>query len=219
MQRHTRPTFEIGEALRAGWERLWPNIIPMALFALVVWVVNGLLQSLQAQAGGFGRFVLGVISFLVTQLIAIGWIKITLDIIDGRQVNAEAVVDRFRLIVPYLVAAVLFSLMVTVGLILLIVPGIILAVTFGFYGFHIVDTGDRDPIAALRRSAEITRGHRLQLFLFGLVLLGLNLLGILLLIVGVLVTSAISLLALAYVYRRLAGASPISDVTPTEGPA
>jgi uncharacterized membrane protein len=96
--------------------------------------------------------------------------------------------------------------MVGIGLVLLIVPGVIVAIVFAFYGFHIVDTGSTDPIGALRRSAEITRGHRWQLFLFGLLLIGLNLLGILLLVVGVLFTSGISLLAVAYVYRRLSPA-------------
>lgn len=100
--------------------------------------------------------------------------------------------------------------MVSIGLILLIVPGIILAIIFVFYGFHIVDTGSTDPIGALRRSAEITRGHRWQLFLLGLVLLGINILGLLALIIGVLFTSGISLLAIAHVYRRLVPA-PVGD--------
>jgi uncharacterized membrane protein len=208
MQQHTGRRFEIGDAIRAGWRGLWPNLLPMALFALVVWLVNGLLQYFQDETSGVVRFLLSVIGFIITQLIAIGWIKIALDIIDGRPVRADAVRDRFRLVVPYLVAAVLYSLMVAIGLVLLIVPGIIVAIVFAFYGFHIVDTGSFDPIGALRRSAEITRGHRLQLFLLGLVLLGLNLLGVLLLVVGVLFTSAISLLAVAYVYRRLAGPAP-----------
>ncbi|HEU4541955.1 MAG TPA: hypothetical protein VFR23_12585 [Jiangellaceae bacterium] len=206
MQQHTGPRFDIGEAVSAGWQRLWPNILPMAAFALVVWLVNLVFQLLQRDANAGGRFVFGLISFVVSQLVAIGWIKIALDITDGRPVNAQAVIDKFRLVVPYLIAALLYALMVTVGLVLLIVPGIIVAIVFAFYGFHIVDTGSTDPIGALRRSAEITRGQRWQLFLFGLLLIGLNLLGILLLIIGVLFTSAISLLAVAHVYRRLVSA-------------
>lgn len=206
MQQHTGPRFDIGEAVSAGWQRFWPNILPMALFALIVWAVNGLFQLLQRDASAGGRFVLSLISFVLGQLIAIGWIKIALDITDGRPIDAQAVIDKFKLVVPYLIAALLYALMVGFGLILLIVPGVIVAIVFAFYGFHIVDTGSTDPIGALRRSADITRGHRWQLFLFGLLLIGLNLLGILLLIVGVLITSGISLLAIAYVYRRLSPA-------------
>lgn len=216
MQQHAGPRFEIGSAISAGWQRLWPNILPMAAFALVVWAVNGLVQVLQRDAGTAGRFFFSLVGFIIGQLVAIGWIKIALDITDGRPVNAQAITDRFRLVVPYLVAAVLYSLMVGIGLIFLIVPGIILAIVFAFYGFHIVDTGSTDPIGALRRSAEITRGHRWQLFLLGLVLLGLNILGLLLLLIGVLFTSGISLLAVAYVYRRL---SPAQSADPRLGTA
>ena len=212
MQQHIGPRFDIGEAVSAGWQRFWPNILPMAVFALVVWAVNGLFQLLQRDSNAGGRFVLSLISFVLGQLIAIGWIKIALDITDGRPINAQAVIDKFRLVVPYLIAALLYALMVGVGLILLIVPGVVAAIVFAFYGFHIVDTGSTDPIGALRRSAEITRGHRWQLFLFGLLLIGLNLLGILLLIVGVLITSGISLLAIAHVYRRLSAAPAAPDV-------
>jgi uncharacterized membrane protein len=213
MQQHTGPRFDIGEAVSAGWQRFWPNILPMAAFAVIVWAINGVFQLLQRDANAGGRFLLGLISFVVSQLVAIGWIKIALDITDGRSINTQAVIEKFRLVVPYLIAALLYALMVTIGLILLIVPGIIVLIVFAFYGFHIVDTGSTDPIGALRRSAEITRGQRGRLFLFGLLLIGINLLGILLLIVGVLFTSGISLLAVAHVYRKLAPAT-VADPTP-----
>lgn len=211
MQQPTGRRFEIGQALGAGWRSFWPNILPMALFAVIVWAVNALIQLAQNDANWFVGFLLGVAGFIVGQLVAIGWIKLALDITDGRPVSAEAIVDRFRLVVPYLIAAVLFSLMVGIGLILLIVPGVILFIVFAFYGFHIVDTGEKNPIEALRRSAELTRGHRWHLFLFGLVLIGINILGLLVLIVGVLISSGISLLAVAHVYRRLV--APVADST------
>lgn len=203
--------FDISEAIGAGWRRFWPNILPMALFALLVWLVNILVQAFLDDANGFVRFLFSLLSLVISQLVAIGWIKIALDITDGRPVNAQAVVDRFRLVVPYLVAAVLYALMVAVGLILFIVPGIIVAIVFAFYGFHIVDTGSADPIGALRRSAEITKGQRGRLFLLGLALIGINLIGILVFVVGVLFTSGISLLAVAHVYRKLEPA-PTRDV-------
>ena len=203
--------WDVGEAIAQGWKRFWPNILPMALFAVVVWGVSFLLQLLQPdEAGAFAAFVVNALRFLVGQLIAIGWIALALDITDGRPISADRIVSRFRVIVPYLIAAVLFSLMVSVGLVLLIVPGIIVILVFGFYGFHIVDTGQTNPIAALSRSMELTRGHRLQLLLLGLLLVLINIVGVLLLIVGVLFTSGISLLAVAYVYRQL---SPVRSLS------
>jgi uncharacterized membrane protein len=205
---------DMGAAIRHGWNRLWPNIVPMGLFTLIVWAVNLVLSGLEG-------VLLSILGFVVSQLLAIGWIKIALDITDGRPVTASAVTERFGLIGSYLLAALAYTVMVFVGLVLLIVPGIILAIVFAFYGFHIVDTGDRSPVRALRRSAEITRGERGRLFLFGVLLIALNILGLLVLVVGVLVTSAISILAAAYVYRQLsgtAGAAPGEPGQPDASP-
>jgi uncharacterized membrane protein len=63
-----------------------------------------------------------------------------------------------------------------------------------------------DPIEALRHSSHITSGNRWSVFVFLLAALALNIVGVLLLlVVGVLVTSAVTLIAGAHVYRQLDG--------------
>ena len=60
-------------------------------------------------------------------------------------------------------------------------PGIIFAFVFGFYGFVIAERGDGvGVIESLKRSADLTRGHRWQLFGLGIVLFLINLVGALL---------------------------------------
>lgn len=216
MQQPIERNFQIGQALGVGWRNFWPNILPMALFALIVWAVNGLVNLAQGEANWFVGFLLALAGFVIGQLVAIGWIKLALDINDGRPIRADAIIDRFRLVIPYLIAALLFGIMVAIGLVLLIVPGVIAFLAFWFYGFHIVDTGETNPIEALRRSAELTRGHRWHLLGFGLVLIGVNILGLLVFIVGVLISSGISLLAVAHVYRRLA--IPVTDTAARAAP-
>ena len=202
MVTETSSRFSIKRALKVGWERFLANIGPMALYALVVWVLSFLLNAPNRPDSAIGSLLLGLVSLIVGQLIALGWVRIALDAVDGRRVSVDSIAAGFRLLIPYAIAAIIYSVAVAVGLILLIVPGIIVAIMWCFYGFIIVDRGV-DPMTALRRSAELTRGERLHLFGFGLVLLGLNILGLLLFIVGVLVTSAVSQLAIASVYRQL----------------
>lgn len=201
-------SFSYGDALRHGWRAFTANIGPMALYALVVVAVSVLVNVVFGTPEGTRSFVGNIVVFLVNQLVAIGWLRIALDAVDGRQIDTDRVRGAFSVFVPFLVAAILFSLGVTIGLILLIVPGIIFAVIFGFYGWGLVDGAVDDGVAALRHSAEITRGHRWQLFGFVIVLILFNLLGLLALLVGVLITSAVSILALAHVYRQLAGGAP-----------
>lgn len=106
--------------------------------------------------------------------------------------------------ISYVIASLIFSVMLAVGLVLLIIPGLIVAVVFGLYGWALVDK-HLDPIESLRESSRLTAGHRGRLFLFLLAAIGLNILGLFALIIGVLVTSAVTLIAAGHIYRQLDG--------------
>ena len=70
---------------------------------------------------------------------------------------------------------------------------------------------------ALSRSADITKGVRMDLFVFGLLIVGLNFLGLLALGVGLLVPAPISMVAGAYVYRQLDAQTNTGAAGPAEG--
>jgi len=204
---HRSRDFDIGASFRYGWERFKDNFGPLAIAALAVFLTNAVVSTLTRQTDGVVAFVMSVISFFVGQVIAMGWVRMSLKIADGEEASVADFVERLDLLLPYAIASLLFSLMVAFGLVALIVPGIFLAIVFCFYGPAVVDE-ELGSIDALQRSAAITRGYRGKLFLFWLAVLGLNILGLLVFVVGVLVTSGISLLAFAYVYRSLAGRPP-----------
>jgi uncharacterized membrane protein len=198
-------SFQIGEAIRFGWERFKENIGPLAIAALAVLAVNLLFNLLQASVTGrFGRFLVALLSFFVSQIVAMGWLRMSLNIVDGRPADVSDFFQRADLFIPYVIASFIFSVVVAIGLVLLIVPGLYALATFCYYGFRIIDV-ERNATEALSDSATITRGERWHILGFIGVLLLLNILGVLLLIVGVVVTLGISLIATAYVYRQLAG--------------
>lgn len=197
-------SLDIGEAFRAGWRGFVANIGPLIVVALAVWVVTAVVNWLATDTSGVVRFIMGWVSFFVSQLVALVWISLGLAIVDGREITTDTVLPSGGTFVSYLIASLLFSLMLGVGLILLVIPGLIVAVVFGLYGWALVDK-NLDPLEALRHSSRITRGRRGQVFLFVLAAIGLNLLGLVLLLVGVLVTSAVTLIAAGNAYRQLDG--------------
>jgi uncharacterized membrane protein len=101
-----------------------------------------------------------------------------------------------------LIAAILVWFILTIGFLLLVVPGIILALIFCFYSYAIVDRG-LGPIDALKHSAAVTKGARMALLGFWIVAFLLNLVGLLALVIGLFVTGPITMVAAAYVYRKL----------------
>ncbi|AZR73372.1 hypothetical protein BBF96_08240 [Anoxybacter fermentans] len=85
---------------------------------------------------------------------------------------------------------------------LFVIPGIIWWIKFRFFSYFIVDKGF-GPIKALKKSSEITRDVKLDLFLFEVLLRFINVVGALCLVVGLVITVPVTLVANAYVYREL----------------
>jgi uncharacterized membrane protein len=196
------PSLDITEAFRAGWRGFVANVGPMLVVALIVWLVTGLVNWWSTDTAGVVGLLLNWVSFFVGQLVGIVWIALALAVLDGREISSDTLLPSGQVFVSYLIASLLFSIMVVVGLVLLIIPGIIVALVFGLYGWALVDHR-LDPVEALRHSSRITSGNRLQLLGFVLVALVVNIIGVLLFIVGVLVTSAVTLIAAGHAYRQL----------------
>lgn len=202
--------FGIGEAIRYGWRGLLRNLAPLAGIGLVVLVVNIVVnvitESVNTTAGRFGAFLL---STIVSLLVGMGWIRVALTVVDGGRPHVEQLIRTDQLL-PYAITSLLFGAAVLVGLVLFVIPGIYVAARWGFATYAVIDEG-LGVGAAFERSSSITEGRRLKLVLFALAILALNLVGLLAFVVGVILTAGVSLVAVAYVYRRLGG-SPVADL-------
>lgn len=199
-------SFSIGEAIGFGWKRFQANIGPLISAALAIVVINLVFSLLQRS---FLGWLFSLIGWFVSILISMGLIRIALKIVDGRPVEVADLFQRADLALPYFIASVLVGIAVAIGFALLIIPGIYLAITFGFFGYNIVDK-EHGIVQSIEQSAAITRGRKGELFAYGVGLIFFNLLGLLALGVGVLVTIPVSLLATAYVYRKLNG-EPVAE--------
>lgn len=111
-----------------------------------------------------------------------------------------------------MVGSIIYGVIVSLGLILLIIPGIVWAIKFQFFDYLIIDKG-LGPIDALEKSSEITRGVKLDLLTFGILIWIINLLGLLCLVVGLFVTIPITVVAKAFVYRKLLHETPRENYT------
>ena len=202
-----RGEFRVGDAISYGWTAYWKNVGPMVLLALVIFGVNILIGLIGGAVDNVAsQIVLNVISFVVGIILAMGLIRASLAVVEGGvpNVNMLLITDGFG---SYLVASILVSIGVLLGLIALIIPGIILAIMWHFFGYVIVENPTMRPTDAMRRSAEITKGHRWQLFGLGLLLLLMNIVGVLLCVIPVIFTYGITAITVAYAYKVLSGQS------------
>jgi uncharacterized membrane protein len=195
----------VGDAISYGWNAYWKNVGPMVLITLVIFVVQLLISIVGSGTdGAMARVVLQLLSFVVGIILAMGLIRASLAVCEGRKPEVSMLMQTDGFF-NYLVAAILFGIGVFFGLVLLIVPGIIFAVVFHYFGYAIVQQPELGAIDALKRSADITRGYRWQLFGLALLLMLINFVGLLACGIGVLFTYGISAIAIAYAYKTLSG--------------
>ncbi len=76
--------------------------------------------------------------------------------------TGEAFKKAFKKFIPMLITSIVYSVMVTIGLVLLIVPGIILLSRGALSGLVIFEE-DLGPIKAIKRSFELTKGHTTEM--------------------------------------------------------
>jgi uncharacterized membrane protein len=172
---------------------------------VIIVVVHLVLGAIASNASNLaGRLVIQLISFIVGIVLAMGLIRASLAVLEGRRPEVAMLfqTDGFG---SYLVAAILVGLAVFVGLFLCIVPGVILGLMWAFFGYVIVENPNIGPTDAMRRSAEITKGYRWQLLGLTILLFLINVVGAIALGIGLLFTYGISAVALAYTYKVLSG--------------
>lgn len=203
METTNQRVFSIAEALRFAWSALKTNMNPLVIFG-AAYALLALLQS------AFQRGKAGLLALLVqvAQLvIVLALTRVALKIHDGVALDFS---DKGRFVTgfaSYFLTSLLYGLIVFGGMLLVLVPGFIWAMQFGFAMLLNAEYG-RDPIEALKESSRLTRGHRWELFLFALTLAGINLLGLLAFGIGIAFTIPLSMLAMTYVYRRVQAHGP-----------
>lgn len=152
-------------------------MLPLALWGAVT-LVPLLLKA--NQPGGPGELFVasmvgsGLLAFVATLVLAIlfapAMSRLALAAARDERPRLSAIFD-FRRARTFVGAGFLAALAIFGATLLLIVPGIIVALGLAFVSFFVVDDASLGVTASLRASWNASRGHRLHLF--GLVLIGL----------------------------------------------
>ncbi len=148
----------------------FPGLISMAAFALAF--PNPAFESLSQETTSLlilAGITIAIISAIIYIVLELGLLQIALSFRDGKVPEIEDLFKGYPLFLNYLVATILYGLIVGIGFILLIVPGIYLSLKYQFYGYLIVDKG-MGPIEALKESGRLTEGAKKDLLIFWLVL-------------------------------------------------
>lgn len=216
--------FSAPDAATFGWEKVKGFLGFFVLLSLVLGVVSMIVDSLTGlvQPDQFFAFMIAqLISLAVSGIITLGVAGIALAVTNDLEPKVDQFFEPLDKFMNWFIATILMMLAVVAGFVLLIIPGIIVALKLQFYTYYIVDK-NMSAMDALKASWNDTRGQLGQLFVWMLISIALVILGALALLVGLLVTMPIVGLGTAWIYRQVSGASagaiPNTMDEPAPGP-
>jgi hypothetical protein len=207
--------WELGEVYTAGWETLKRQpILAVGLFILYL-VPNlasagsGILDATGIlESGSMLSLMIGLsaslIALIINQFLQVGLVRMFVAAAKGQEASLGLLfsgADRFLPMVGY---SIVSGFAVVFGLVLLIVPGVILAIGLSLGQYYLIDQR-QGVFESMKLSWEVTRGNRMDLFIFFLVGGALALLGLCACFVGTFVTTSIVMAAMAVIYLRRSG--------------
>jgi len=218
-----RPTdfgIGIGEIFVKGFEGYRRAFGPLTLAGLITIGVYAIFRvpanNLYIDDRVFTSIGVDLIGLLVSGTIAHAWFRLALAAADGEPITLSEAFSRKRSFYHQAVASFWFWAGVLLGLrYLLGIPSIVAVLFYAFFGYVIADGRARGGMDALGTSVRVGHRRRIGLFAIASLLTIVNMVGLLPLgfgdsplamvgaVIGFAITSSISLIAGAVVYRAL----------------
>ena len=158
---------------------------------------------------------INLVGSIAAGAIAVPWYRFALDAVDGNTIELRSVLDKPKMFFYQAVASFWFWAGVLLGLSYLRgIPSIFIALLYAFHGYVIADEKARSGLLALGHSVRLTEGKRIGLFAIMALLaffnfcgaiavgFGVNPLTIFLAYAGVVVTTSITVVFGAILYRE-----------------
>lgn len=213
--------FSTKEAIGFGWTNLkahWKFLLVIGLISILGSVVPNVMPQVLANQSVLIRLLLTIAAWIFSVILSMGVINIMLMFVDGKMPQLTDLFTSAHLFIKFILAQILMLVVLFIGYMLFIIPGIIFSVRLQFVTYAIVDK-KLGPIGALKYSWAVTKGQFWRLSVFNLVNGLVMILGILALGIGIIVAIPVTSLATAFVYRKLSVNSAGPDSAPLPQPA
>ena len=140
-------------------------IVPFFLFAIISGVLQNqdIIKSIYSDYGVFSGAVYSVLVLVVGSVIAVGLASFSLSIIEG-QMDINKLKDGLSIVNKAFIFYVLYIVIVLLGFICLIVPGIVFSLMFSQVYYILCKDPEIGVIDAFKKSAAMMNGHKWQYF-------------------------------------------------------
>lgn len=195
----------VGSSYSNGWRQLWKYFLELFLIIIISILialptaVGEIRDSLITPILGMFAVAYGV---LIEGPIGYGVSFAYLKAARGDKLKVTDMFEVFRNYLNAVLAGLLVGIIIVVGLVLLIIPGIIFACKLAFTPYLVVDR-KREVIEAVKESWSMTGGHAWKVFFIGLLAIPIGIAGLIFFGVGIIVSIMWVSLALASLYHAV----------------
>lgn len=209
--------FSVGEVVKEGWRGMKKQWLFFIFFLLAVLIIPLIPEAIAAgiainqyhysfeQLHKLPMWVNAIVSFfhiVLTLLVTVGMIKVSLACADHEKGKFRYLFSGFPLIVKLAIGEILYYLVMAIGLVLFVIPGVVFGLRYGQFAFFIVDRGV-GPIEAFKLSRKATDGAKWDLLAFFIISLIIAFLGILALFIGIFIAIPVLMVAQGVIFRTL----------------
>lgn len=180
---------QAGHWIGQGWELVKADMGTYVLLALVFCLLSSAVPVILQ-----GPLIAGMHIFTIKKLM-------------GRRAEFADLFVGFNYFIPTLVASLVIGLFVSIGTLLCIIPGLVVAAMYKFTYLFIVDKG-MDFWPAMQASHQIVKRDYVGFTLFLLLLILVDVLGVLCCVVGIFVALPVTFAAITVAYKELVGFEP-----------
>lgn len=173
-----------------AWKKLWIYFLPLALVTLIVVIAESPTSVFRESYTDrslytlFLQLITMVYGLLILPVIKYGADLVYVKAMRNEKPQIETFIQGFRENYFNIVLANLIKVaLIILGFVFFIIPGIILACRLVFVSYLVLDK-NLDPIAAIEKSWDMTRGHGWKVFGMGLLAIPIFMLGLLCFLVG-----------------------------------
>ncbi len=213
-------TFEptVTDSYKNGWNKMWKYFLELFLIGLIAFLIgipNGLWYTVNEipDIEGIGALFFGVVALyiwlftmayilLLQRPIEYGVAFAHLKAARGDKLEVKHMFDVFKNYWNAVLANILVGLIVIIGFIFFIVPGIFLACKLAFVPYIVVDR-KLDVIEAIKESWNLTDGYAIDVFVIALLAIPITIGGLLLFFVGIIISIIWIRLAFASLYHAV----------------
>jgi len=200
---------DAGTAYNIGWKVMKNYFVELLVIVIIYSLLSGPVSVIKIEDSSFHWYMIPLVLFgmlyglFVAGPIQYGTAGAFLKAVRGQRVQIGDMFrafqgNYFNVVVANLVVMVIIGL----GIVMLIVPGIIFACRLAFVPYLVMDR-NMDVMEALRVSWDMTRGYGWQIFFIGLLAFFVVIAGLLAFFVGVFVSMIVIHAAFASMYHAV----------------